>query len=53
LREARSGDRQWKRSAVTQNFAVAFPEYFAAVAPTSFTTAPDAAGTVEIDGVQY
>jgi hypothetical protein len=32
---------------------IAFPEYFVAVAPTSFTTAPDAAGTVEIDGVQY
>jgi poly(3-hydroxybutyrate) depolymerase len=40
-------------SAVTQNFAIAFPEYFAAVASTSFTTAPDAAGTVGIDGVQY
>lgn len=40
-------------SAVTQNFAIAFPEYFAAVASTSFTAAPDAAGTVTIDGVQY
>ncbi|WP_250008610.1 hypothetical protein [Actinoplanes sp. M2I2] len=39
-------------SAVTQNFAIAYPEYFAAVASTSFTTAPDAAGTVGIDGVQ-
>ncbi|WP_229070238.1 PHB depolymerase family esterase [Actinoplanes sp. DH11] len=39
-------------SAVTQNFAIAYPEYFAAVASTSFTTAPDAAGTVTIDGVQ-
>jgi poly(3-hydroxybutyrate) depolymerase len=40
-------------SAVTQNFAIAFPEYFAAVASTSFTAAPDAAGTVAIDGVRY
>jgi poly(3-hydroxybutyrate) depolymerase len=40
-------------SAVTQNFAIAFPEYFAAVASTSFTAAPDAAGTVTIDEVQY
>jgi poly(3-hydroxybutyrate) depolymerase len=40
-------------SQVTQNFAIAFPEYFAAVASTSFTTAPDASGTVGIDGVQY
>ncbi|MEU4160446.1 hypothetical protein [Actinoplanes sp. NPDC026670] len=39
-------------SAVTQNFAIAHPEYFAAVASTSFTTAPDAAGMVTIDGVQ-
>jgi hypothetical protein len=38
---------------VTQNFAIAFPEYFAAVASTSFTAAPDAAGTVSIDGVPY
>ena len=40
-------------SSVTQNFAIAFPEYFAAVASTSFTAAPNAAGTVGIDGVQY
>jgi poly(3-hydroxybutyrate) depolymerase len=40
-------------SAVTQNFAIAFPEYFAAVASTSFTAAPGATGTVTIDGVQY
>ncbi|BBH70241.1 hypothetical protein ACTI_69260 [Actinoplanes sp. OR16] len=40
-------------SAVTQNFAIAFPEYFAAVASTSFTTAPDASGAVTIDGVAY
>ena len=40
-------------SAVTQNFAIAFPEYFAAVASTSFTVAPNAAGTVSIDGVDY
>jgi poly(3-hydroxybutyrate) depolymerase len=39
-------------SAVTQNFAIAYPEYFAAVASTSFTAAPDAAGTVGIDGVR-
>ena len=31
-------------SQVTQNFAIAFPEYFAAVASTSFTAAPNAAG---------
>ncbi|MEU4425586.1 hypothetical protein AB0F81_33610 [Actinoplanes sp. NPDC024001] len=40
-------------SAVTQNFAIAFPEYFAAVASTSFTAAPNASGTVSIDGVAY
>ena len=40
-------------SQVTQNFAIAFPEYFAAVASTSFTAAPDSAGTVSMDGVQY
>jgi poly(3-hydroxybutyrate) depolymerase len=40
-------------SSVTQNFAIAFPEYFAAVASTSFTAAPNAAGTVSIDGVAY
>jgi poly(3-hydroxybutyrate) depolymerase len=40
-------------SSVTQTFAIALPEYFAAVASTSFTTAPDAAGTVTLDGVQY
>jgi poly(3-hydroxybutyrate) depolymerase len=40
-------------SAVTQNFAIAFPEYFAAVASTSFTTAPNSSGTVTIDGVAY
>jgi poly(3-hydroxybutyrate) depolymerase len=40
-------------SSVTQNFAIAFPEYFAAVASTSFTAAPNAAGTVGIDGVQH
>jgi hypothetical protein len=36
---------------VTQNLAIAFPEYFAAVASTSFTTAPSAAGTITMDGV--
>lgn len=40
-------------SSVTQNFAIAFPEYFAAVASTSFTAAPNASGTVSIDGVAY
>jgi poly(3-hydroxybutyrate) depolymerase len=40
-------------SAVTQNFAIAFPEYFAAVASTSFTAAPNADGTITMDGVQY
>jgi poly(3-hydroxybutyrate) depolymerase len=40
-------------SAVTQNFAIAFPEYFAAVASTSFTAAPNAAGAITMDGVQY
>ncbi|MDG4825251.1 hypothetical protein O7635_25675 [Asanoa sp. WMMD1127] len=40
-------------SSVTQNFAIAFPEYFAAVASTSFTAAPSAAGTVSIDGVEH
>ncbi|MEV6487634.1 PHB depolymerase family esterase [Actinoplanes sp. NPDC051633] len=40
-------------SSVTQNFAIAFPEYFAAVASTSFTAAPDASGNVTIDGVTY
>jgi poly(3-hydroxybutyrate) depolymerase len=38
-------------SSVTQTFAIAFPEYFAAVASTSFTVAPDAAGNIEMDGV--
>jgi poly(3-hydroxybutyrate) depolymerase len=40
-------------SQVTQNFAIAFPEYFAAVASTSFTAAPNSSGTVSVDGVQY
>jgi len=40
-------------SQVTQNFAIAFPEYFAAVASTSFTAAPNAAGTITMDGVQH
>ncbi len=40
-------------SQVTQNFAIAFPEYFAAVASTSFTTAPNSSGAVTMDGVQY
>lgn len=40
-------------SQVTQTFAIAFPEYFAAVASTSFTAAPDASGNVGIDGTAY
>ncbi|MFF5291023.1 PHB depolymerase family esterase [Paractinoplanes globisporus] len=40
-------------SGVTQNLAIAFPEYFAAVASSSFPTAPNAAGTVSLDGVAY
>lgn len=40
-------------SQVTQNLAIAFPEYFAAVASTSFTAAPSAAGTVTMDGVAH
>jgi poly(3-hydroxybutyrate) depolymerase len=40
-------------SQVSQNFAIAFPEYFAAVASTSFTAAPNSSGTVSMDGVQY
>jgi poly(3-hydroxybutyrate) depolymerase len=40
-------------SSVTQNLAIAFPEYFAAVASTSFPAAPNAAGTVSLEGVAY
>jgi poly(3-hydroxybutyrate) depolymerase len=40
-------------SQVTQNLAIAFPEYFAAVASTSFTAAPGPTGTVTMDGVAY
>jgi poly(3-hydroxybutyrate) depolymerase len=40
-------------SQVTQNFAIAFPEHFAAVASTSFTAAPNAGGAITMDGVQY
>lgn len=40
-------------SLVTQNFAIAFPEYFAAVASTSFTAAPNSSDAVNIDGVSY
>ncbi|GAA4725584.1 hypothetical protein Prum_011440 [Phytohabitans rumicis] len=40
-------------SQVTQNFAIAFPDYFAAVASTSFTAAPNSSGGVSMDGVQY
>jgi poly(3-hydroxybutyrate) depolymerase len=38
-------------SSVTQTLAIARPEYFAAVASTSFTAAPDEAGQVSLDGV--
>jgi hypothetical protein len=40
-------------SQVTQNFAIAFPEYFAAVASTSFTASPDSSGRISVDGVSY
>jgi poly(3-hydroxybutyrate) depolymerase len=40
-------------SQVTQALAIAFPEYFAAVATTSFPASPNAAGTVSLDGVAY
>ncbi|WP_203919588.1 PHB depolymerase family esterase [Rugosimonospora africana] len=40
-------------SQVTQNLAIAFPEYFAAVATTSFPVAPNPAGTISIDSVAY
>jgi hypothetical protein len=40
-------------SQVTQTFATAFPEYFAAVASTSFPVSPDASGNVSLDGVTY
>jgi poly(3-hydroxybutyrate) depolymerase len=40
-------------SQVTQNFAIAFPEYFAAVASTSFVVSPDSSGTISMDGVAY
>lgn len=37
-------------SSVTQTFAIAKPEYFAAVASTSFTAAPNQDGEVSLDG---
>jgi poly(3-hydroxybutyrate) depolymerase len=40
-------------SQVTQNLAIAFPEYFAAVASTSFTAAPNSSGAISMDGVQH
>ncbi|MEV4349975.1 PHB depolymerase family esterase [Actinoplanes sp. NPDC049596] len=40
-------------SSVTQTLAIAFPDYFAAVASTSFTVAPGANGTVTLDGVAH
>lgn len=38
---------------VSQVFAVAKPEYFAAVATTSFPVAPNSAGAVDLEGVSY
>lgn len=40
-------------SMVSNRFAIAFPEYFAAVAATSGGAAPDAAGNVTLDDVDY
>ncbi|KHL16394.1 hypothetical protein CLV56_2773 [Mumia flava] len=40
-------------SLVSQTFAIAKPEYFAAVASTSFTTAPNSAGEIQMDGETY
>lgn len=40
-------------SAVTQTLAITKPEYFAAVASTSFTIAPGPDGTVPLDGVAH
>jgi poly(3-hydroxybutyrate) depolymerase len=40
-------------SGVTQSFAIAFPEYFAAVASTSFTVEPNAAGNLSFEGASY
>ncbi|MFC5382111.1 hypothetical protein [Aquipuribacter nitratireducens] len=40
-------------SMVSQRFAIAMPEYFAAVAATSGGIAPTAAGTVNVEGVVY
>ncbi|MDL4814138.1 hypothetical protein [Actinomadura opuntiae] len=40
-------------SGVTQFFAAAKPEYFAAVASTSFAPAPDKSGTITFEGVSY
>jgi poly(3-hydroxybutyrate) depolymerase len=40
-------------SQVSQSFAIAFPEYFAAVATTSFPVAPNSSGSVTLDGVAY
>lgn len=40
-------------SSVTQNLAIAFPEYFAAVATTSFPASPDASGNITLDGVAH
>ena len=40
-------------SMLSQSFAIAKPEYFAAVASTSGPASPDAAGNVAIDRVSY
>jgi hypothetical protein len=40
-------------SRVSQFFAAAKPEYFAAVASTSFAPAPDSSGNITLEGVTY
>lgn len=40
-------------SSLSQLFALAKPEYYAAVASSSFAVAPNAAGNVTIDGISY
>ncbi|MER7282964.1 PHB depolymerase family esterase [Dactylosporangium sp. NPDC000244] len=38
---------------VSQSFAIAYPEYFAAVASTSFPVSPNSSGNISFDGGQY
>ncbi|MFG2004008.1 hypothetical protein ACGFNU_33110 [Spirillospora sp. NPDC048911] len=40
-------------SRVSQFFAAAKPEYFAAVASTSFAPAPDSSGNIDLEGTPY